>query len=108
MSTYDYRCTSCGHEFEEFQSIKDVPVKDCPVCNARVKRIINGGAGLIFKGSGFYITDYKNGSNGNGKKTIEPTPKKNDNSKNDSSKDKKSDSSKSDSSKPESDSPKKS
>ena len=103
MPTYDYRCTSCGHEFEEFQSIKDVPVKDCPVCNARVKRIINGGAGLIFKGSGFYITDYKNGSNDNGKKPIEPTPKNTDTNKNDSLKDKKSDSSKS-----EPDSPKKS
>ena len=59
MPTYEYKCDECGHEFEAFQSIKDEPIKVCPVCNAKVHRIINGGAGVIFKGSGFYITDYK-------------------------------------------------
>ncbi len=59
MPTYDYRCTSCGYEFEHFQSMFDEPVKICPRCEGAVKRVISGGTGLIFKGSGFYITDYK-------------------------------------------------
>ena len=60
MPTYEYKCDKCGHEFEAFQSIKDEPIKICPVCNSKVHRVINGGVGLIFKGSGFYVTDYKN------------------------------------------------
>ena len=60
MPTYEYYCTSCGFEFEEFQSIASEPLSICPKCNAEVKRKISGGTGLIFKGSGFYITDYKN------------------------------------------------
>ena len=60
MPTYEYYCTSCGFEFEEFQSIASAPINICPKCNEHVKRKISGGAGLIFKGSGFYITDYKN------------------------------------------------
>lgn len=70
MPTYDYKCNDCGHRFEEFQSIVADPVEKCPVCDSKVHRVINGGAGLIFKGTGFYITDYKNaktGGNGNGK-----------------------------------------
>lgn len=61
MPTYEYVCTKCGHEFEIFQSMKDAPLKNgCPVCRrGRVKRKIGGGGGLIFKGSGFYETDYK-------------------------------------------------
>jgi len=60
MPTYDYKCTACGHTFEQFQSIMAPPVKRCPVCGkAKVKRLIGAGAGLIFKGSGFYITDYR-------------------------------------------------
>jgi putative FmdB family regulatory protein len=59
MPTYEYICTKCGHEFEAFQSISEEPVKTCPQCNGKVERKISGGAGLIFKGSGFYITDYK-------------------------------------------------
>lgn len=59
MPTYEYKCDKCGHEFEAFQSIKDDPIKICPVCKSEVHRVINGGAGVIFKGSGFYITDYK-------------------------------------------------
>jgi len=60
MPTYDYKCTACGHTFEQFQSIMAPPVKRCPVCGkAKVKRLIGTGAGLIFKGSGFYITDYR-------------------------------------------------
>ncbi len=60
MPTYEYYCTSCGFEFEEFQSIASEPLTVCPKCNKEVKRKISGGTGLIFKGSGFYITDYKN------------------------------------------------
>ena len=60
MPTYDYRCESCGHQFEAFQSIKADPLTDCPECSKPdLKRLIGGGAGLIFKGSGFYETDYK-------------------------------------------------
>lgn len=60
MPTYEYLCTKCGHEMEAFQSMKDAPLKKCPSCGkAGLKRKVGGGAGLIFKGSGFYITDYK-------------------------------------------------
>lgn len=60
MPTYEYVCTKCGHEMEAFQSMKDAPLKQCPACKkAGLKRKVGGGAGLIFKGSGFYITDYK-------------------------------------------------
>ena len=58
MPTYEYECQKCGHRFEEFQSMKDAPLTKCPVCKGKVKRLIGAGAGLIFKGSGFYITDY--------------------------------------------------
>jgi putative FmdB family regulatory protein len=60
MPTYEYYCTSCGFEFEEFQSIASEPINICPKCDGQVQRRISGGTGLIFKGSGFYITDYKN------------------------------------------------
>lgn len=60
MPTYDYVCVKCRHEFEHFQGIKDEPLKRCPKCaKTGVKRQIGGGAGLLFKGSGFYITDYR-------------------------------------------------
>lgn len=60
MPTYEYVCPKCSHEFELFQSMRDEPLKKCPQCKkAGVKRLVGGGAGLIFKGSGFYITDYK-------------------------------------------------
>ena len=65
MPTYDYFCSKCEHEFEAFQSMKDEPLKTCPQCKKRsLKRLVGGGSGLIFKGSGFYITDYKNKSSG--------------------------------------------
>ena len=59
MPTYEYLCENCGHKFEAFQTMSEPLVERCPVCNGKVKRIISGGAGLIFKGSGFYITDYR-------------------------------------------------
>lgn len=60
MPTYDYRCTACGHEFELFQSMKDSPKRKCPSCNkAALERLIGIGAAVVFKGSGFYQTDYR-------------------------------------------------
>ena len=60
MPTYEYRCSECGHEFEEFQSIKTKPIRKCPQCSKnKVDRLIGCGAGVIFKGSGFYQTDYR-------------------------------------------------
>ena len=59
MPTYQYRCTKCGYEFEEFQSITDSPITFCPKCKGKTERLISGGAGILFKGNGFYITDYR-------------------------------------------------
>ena len=64
MPTYEYKCTICNYHFEAFQSIKDSPLGQCPDCKRdSLKRIISGGAGLIFRGEGFYITDYKKNNN---------------------------------------------
>jgi putative FmdB family regulatory protein len=57
MPTYGYECKSCGHNFDAFQSIKDEPLKTCPECGKELRRLINGGTGVIFKGGGFYATD---------------------------------------------------
>ncbi len=59
MPTYDYQCTSCGHRFEAFHRVSE-SLSECPVCSGKVEKLIGSGIGLIFKGSGFYITDYKN------------------------------------------------
>jgi putative FmdB family regulatory protein len=59
MPTYDYRCRKCGHVFELFHSIKDDTIKRCPKCKGRADRLISAGAGILFKGSGFYATDYR-------------------------------------------------
>lgn len=59
MPTYDYECTKCGHAFEAFQQMSDKPLTKCPKCDKKLRRLIGGGAGIIFKGSGFYATDYK-------------------------------------------------
>ena len=59
MPTYAYRCRRCGHEFEKFQKISDPPGARCPKCRGAAERRITGGAGLLFKGGGFYITDYR-------------------------------------------------
>ena len=78
MPTYDYKCTQCGHDFEIFQSMSEDHIKKCPECEGIVRRLVGGGSGLIFKGSGFYLTDYgkgkdqkkkADGQNGKEKKT---------------------------------------
>jgi putative FmdB family regulatory protein len=73
MPTYEYECRHCKYRFEEFQSINDEPIKTCPKCGKAVRRLFGGGMGIIFKGSGFYTTDYKRssavtGGNGSAKK----------------------------------------
>jgi len=63
MPTYDYRCEACGHELELFQSITESPKRKCPACTKlKLKRVIGTGAGILFKGSGFYETDYRSDS----------------------------------------------
>lgn len=59
MPTYEYKCNKCEHLFEAFQSMKDRPLKKCPECGGEARRVISGDAGVIFKGTGFYQTDYK-------------------------------------------------
>lgn len=66
MPTYDYECQSCGHIFEHFQSMSEDPLSECPKCGNGVKRLIGGGMGIIFKGSGFYVTDNRSGSKSSG------------------------------------------
>jgi putative FmdB family regulatory protein len=68
MPTYEYECQKCGHRFEEFQSMKDAPLAKCPKCKGKLKRLIGAGAGFLFKGSGFYITDYRSSSYSDKKK----------------------------------------
>lgn len=62
MPTYQYKCAKCDYRFEESQSITDSPLAKCPQCGGPVERIISGGAGFLFKGSGFYITDNRSDS----------------------------------------------
>ena len=59
MPTYDYKCQKCGHRFEMFKNIKDETKETCPICGSIAKRQIGTGSAIIFKGNGFYITDYK-------------------------------------------------
>lgn len=60
MPTYEYLCQACGHRFEEFQSITAEPLRKCPECGrSKLERLIGAGAGILFKGSGFYETDYR-------------------------------------------------
>ncbi len=78
MPTYAYRCPSCGHDYDKFQKISDRTAAKCPECGTRGERVITGGAGFVFKGSGFYITDYKRKGNekGEGKGESEKLEKK--------------------------------
>lgn len=70
MPTYDYRCNECGYTFEYFQKMTDEPLKECPECNGSVKRLLGTGLRPIFKGSGFYETDYKSNGNGSTKNSV--------------------------------------
>jgi len=75
MPTYDYLCESCGHAFEKFQSITAKPSKKCPNCGKmKLNRLIGSGAGVIFKGSGFYETDYRSDSYKSGEKKAKAKP----------------------------------
>lgn len=83
MPTYDYICKKCEKMVEYFQSMSDAPKKECPDCKENsLRRVISGGTGLIFKGSGYYLTDYKNKKNkppvkkDTGKKKKKETSKK--------------------------------
>ena len=69
MPTYDYRCNACGHVFEEFQMMSEPELKKCPECKKnKLERLIGGGAGFLFKGSGYYLTDYRSKSYSEAKK----------------------------------------
>lgn len=76
MPTYDYLCEDCNYGFEEFQSMTAAPLEKCPKCDGTVRRLIGSGNGLIFKGSGFYITDYKKSNSTSEKTTSEPSSSK--------------------------------
>jgi putative FmdB family regulatory protein len=72
MPTYEYECKSCSHTFEAFQSMSEPPLKTCPQCGKEVRRLINGGSGIIFKGSGFYVTDKSHGSGSTAASPVKP------------------------------------
>ena len=62
MPTYEYECEKCGHRFEVFQTMTEKPRKRCPKCRGKLRKLVGGGSGMIFKGSGFYVTDYRSKS----------------------------------------------
>jgi putative FmdB family regulatory protein len=77
MPTYDYKCKNCGHEFEYLQSIKAEHLSKCPECNTdQLKRLIGTGSGILFKGTGFYQTDYRSSSYSKDQKKDSKTDKK--------------------------------
>jgi putative FmdB family regulatory protein len=67
MPTYEYFCNNCQGHFEYFQMMTEAPKTKCEKCGGRLNRLLGSGAGLVFKGSGFYITDYRSSGNGDGK-----------------------------------------
>ncbi|MBT8477513.1 MAG: zinc ribbon domain-containing protein [Gemmatimonadetes bacterium] len=71
MPTYEYECRDCGHAFERFQGINEDPATECPECGGKVRRLISSGGGLVFKGPGFYATDYRSAASGGGKQPKE-------------------------------------
>jgi len=68
MPTYEYECQNCGNRFELFQSMSEEPIKKCPKCQGNVKRLIGTGSGIIYKGAGFYTTEYRSESYKKGEK----------------------------------------
>jgi putative FmdB family regulatory protein len=80
MPNYDYECIRCGKRFEVFQSMNDAKLTDCPDsdCKGSVRRLLGSGGGIIFKGSGFYETDYRSSSYEKGAKADKPAEKKSD------------------------------
>jgi len=88
MPTYEYECQKCGHHFELFQNMSDKPRQRCPKCRGKVKRLIGMGAGLIFKGGGFYATDYRSESYKKGEKAEKTAKTEHKNSKNEKKTDK--------------------
>jgi len=72
MPTYEYKCKDCGYKFEQFQNMSDKPLKKCPHCGGKVERLIGTGGGLIFKGNGFYETDYRSESYKKAEKADKP------------------------------------
>ncbi len=78
MPTYDYRCDACGHVFEHFQSISAPLLRKCPKCRKpKLKRLIGTGGGLVFKGAGFYVTDYRSSAYDEAAKKDQPATPKN-------------------------------
>jgi putative FmdB family regulatory protein len=73
VPTYQYACTECGHQLEAVQSFADDPLTVCPACEGRLRKVFNS-VGVVFKGSGFYRTDSRNGANGGTKAKPESTP----------------------------------
>ena len=71
MPTYEYECRECSHAFERFQGINEDPIAECPECAGGVRRLISSGGGLVFKGPGFYATDYRSGTGGEAKSSGE-------------------------------------
>jgi len=82
MPTYEYKCKKCDRIFDHFQSMKDEPLKTCQFddCDGEVERLISAGAGIIFKGSGFYETDYKKKSSSNSSSSSSSTSSSSSNS----------------------------
>lgn len=78
MPTYEYECTNCGNTFEKFQGITEQPLKRCPKCRHKVRRLMGTGGGIIFKGSGFYSTDYRsdNYKKSQSAESLQPSGKK--------------------------------
>lgn len=75
MPTYEYECDACSYRFEKFQSMNDKPVRKCPECGKnKLRRVIHGGSGVLFKGSGFYQTDYRSQGYKEAAKKDKPTP----------------------------------
>ncbi len=75
MPTYEYECLKCGQVFDVFQKITDEPLKRCPKCKGKIQRRIGAGAGIIFKGAGFYATDYRSDGYKKAAKAEKPSSK---------------------------------